>query len=65
MRRLLGLFPVLMAATVSLGVAPLLFLTNVLSPLSQGGRTAVAFRFTAIGGSWQIDDVYVDPFKDR
>jgi hypothetical protein len=32
-----------------------------------GGTTTVDFRFTpvGVGGSWQIDDVYVDPFKDR
>jgi hypothetical protein len=30
-----------------------------------GGTTTVDFRFTALGGAWQIDDVYVDPFKDR
>jgi hypothetical protein len=30
-----------------------------------GGKTTVDFRFTPLGGSWQIDDVYVDPFKDR
>jgi hypothetical protein len=32
-----------------------------------GGTTTVDFRFTAIGlgGKWQVDDVYVDPFKDR
>jgi hypothetical protein len=32
-----------------------------------GGTSTVDFRFTALGlgGRWQIDDVYVDPFKDR
>jgi hypothetical protein len=32
-----------------------------------GGVTTIDFRFTTLGlgGSWQIDDVYVDPFKDR
>jgi hypothetical protein len=33
-----------------------------LLPLLPNDRTAVRFRFTAVGGSsWQIDDVYVDP----
>lgn len=33
-----------------------------LLPLVLGGtNTSVAFRFTALSGSWQIDDVYVDP----
>jgi len=32
-----------------------------------GGTSTVDFRFTALGlgGKWQVDDVYVDPFKDR
>jgi len=32
-----------------------------------GGTTTVDFRFTALGlgGKWQVDDIYVDPFKDR
>jgi len=32
-----------------------------------GGTTTVAFRFTPIlaNAAWQIDDVSVDPFKDR
>jgi hypothetical protein len=32
-----------------------------------GGTTTVDFRFSSVGlgGDWQIDDVYVDPFKDR
>jgi hypothetical protein len=32
-----------------------------------GGTTNVDFRFSVLGsgGAWQVDDVYVDPFKDR
>jgi hypothetical protein len=32
-----------------------------------GGTTTVDFRFTALGlgGKWQVDDIYIDPFKDR
>lgn len=39
------------------------YLTNLLAPLTSG----VQFTFTAVGsgGAWQIDDVYVDPFKER
>jgi hypothetical protein len=38
-------------------------LANLL-PLLPGERTPVAFRFRAIGGgSWWIDDVYVDPMR--
>ena len=34
-------------------------------PTSAGGAAPVAFRFTpqAKVGDWQIDDVYVDPFR--
>jgi len=34
-----------------------------LLPLLPGDRTAVKFTFAPLlGGSWQVDDVYVDPF---
>jgi hypothetical protein len=47
---------------------PALLLANVTgSLLSTDGTTAVAVRFTPLGrgGGWQIDDVYVDPFRGR
>lgn len=37
----------------------------VVNLLTAGDRTAVAFRFTPQGGDWQIDDVYVDPYRSR
>ena len=41
---------------------PMPVLVNLLT-LSNTDRTAVRFRFTPLLlGSWQIDDVYVDPF---
>lgn len=44
---------------------PYLFLGNLL-PLLPGQYTPVSFRFRPIlGGDWQIDDVYVDPFRSR
>ena len=43
---------------------PLPLLANIL-PLSQTDRTPVRFRFTPLLGSWQIDDVYVDPYMKR
>ena len=45
---------------------PLPVLANLL-PLLPNDNTAVAFRFTpqGIGGSWRIDDVYVDPWRGR
>jgi hypothetical protein len=37
-----------------------------LLPLLPGQLTPVAFRFTPAGlGDWQIDDVYVDPWRAR
>jgi hypothetical protein len=33
-----------------------------LLPLLPGQKTAVAFRFGAVTGSWNVDDVYVDPY---
>jgi hypothetical protein len=37
-----------------------------LLPLLPGQRTPVRFRFTPVGGgSWNIDDVYVDPWRAR
>jgi hypothetical protein len=36
-----------------------------LLPLLPGQMTPVAFRFTARGGTWQVDDVYIDPWKAR
>jgi hypothetical protein len=40
----------------------LLMMANLL-PTVGAGSTAIAFRFTAIGGSFKIDDVYVDPWN--
>jgi len=43
---------------------PMLIVANLL-PLLPGDRTPVAFQFTPILGEWQIDDVYVDPYRFR
>ena len=42
---------------------PLPFLVNATALLSPDGTIPIAFRFTALSGSWQLDDVYVDPYK--
>jgi hypothetical protein len=45
---------------------PLPLLANVTGlPLLSGGSTQIALRFTplGLGGSWQLDDLYVDPYK--
>ena len=39
-------------------------IANIL-PLSTSDKTPVRFRFSPLLGSWQIDDVYVDPFRRR
>jgi hypothetical protein len=36
-----------------------------LLPLLPGEKTAVAFRFRALTGAWNVDDVYVDPYSRR
>jgi hypothetical protein len=36
-----------------------------LFPLLPDNKTAVAFRFRAVTGSWNVDDVYVDPYQRR
>ena len=42
---------------------PMLVVGNLL-PLLPGDKTPVQFQFTPLlGGDWQIDDVYVDPFR--
>jgi len=41
-----------------------LIVTNLL-PLLPNNKTAVAFRFRAVTGSWNVDDVYVDPYQRR
>jgi hypothetical protein len=44
--------------------SPMLIVANLL-PLLPGDRTPVAFQFTPLLGDWQIDDVYVDPWRLR
>jgi hypothetical protein len=46
---------------------PGLVLADFLSILGEDAKLAVAFRFKPIGlgAKWQIDDVYVDPFRNR
>jgi hypothetical protein len=45
--------------------SPKMLIVANLLPLLPGDRTPVAFQFTPVLGSWQIDDVYVDPFRYR
>jgi hypothetical protein len=56
---------VTIGSVVSGGWAPTVQMPVVanLLPLLPGDRTAVAFRFTANGGTYRIDDVYVDPWR--
>jgi len=44
--------------------SPMLVIANLL-PLLPGETTPVAFRFTAQGGDWSIDDVWVDPYAKK
>lgn len=43
---------------------PMAIVANLL-PLLPGEHTPVAFRFTAVGGDWSVDDVWVDPYNRR
>jgi hypothetical protein len=40
-------------------------ITASLLPLLPDEKTAVAFRFRAVTGSWNVDDAYVDPYGRR
>jgi hypothetical protein len=42
--------------------SPMALVTNLL-PLLPGAHTPIRLVFSAEGGAWQIDDVYVDPRK--
>jgi hypothetical protein len=61
----------LLIATLSAGAdwqptQPVFILANVAAlPMRTGGAAHVAFRFSAqgSGGDWQIEDVYIDPYK--
>lgn len=43
---------------------PMAIVGNLL-PLLPGEHTPVAFRFTAVGGDWSVDEVWVDPYGRR
>lgn len=42
---------------------PLPLLLNATALLTPTGTFPMALRFKAISGTWQIDDIYVDPYK--
>ena len=44
--------------------SPMLVVANLL-PLLPGERTPVAFRFTAQGAAFSVDDVWVDPYSRK
>jgi len=43
---------------------PIVVVANLL-PLLPGEMTPVAFRITAQGGDWSVDDVWVDPYARK
>ena len=61
--RTLALLPVT-AGTSWQPTLPLPILANLMPNLS-GDQATVAFRFTAVGGGFKVDDVYVDPYAKR
>lgn len=44
---------------------PVMVIPASLLPVLPGERTAVAFRFSAMGGSFGVDDVHVDPWARK
>jgi hypothetical protein len=48
--------------TSSWNPSPVMVITPSLLPLLPGAKTPVAFRFVPVGGNFQVDDVYVDPY---
>ena len=45
-------------------LSPEVFFLDRLEPLlKKNGVAWVRFNFTAVGGDWQIDDLYIDPLK--
>jgi hypothetical protein len=43
---------------------PMVMIVNNLGALTKDGMLPVAFRFTPVGsGTWQVDDLYVDPWR--
>ena len=52
------------AASGSWSPTPVYVVAANLLALLPGDQTAVAFRFTPVGGAtWQIDDIHVDPYS--
>ena len=45
--------------------APVLAITPSLLPLLPDAQTPVAFQFAATGGTFRVDDIYVDPYGGR
>lgn len=43
--------------------SPNFLLANLAGLLTETGTTSVQLRFTGTGATWQVDDIYVDPFK--
>ncbi|MCW3012425.1 MAG: hypothetical protein JWO90_2829 [Solirubrobacterales bacterium] len=43
---------------------PMVMVANTLGAVHKGGKIPVAFRFTPTGASgWEIDDLYIDPWR--
>ena len=55
-----------LSGTSSWQLSPkVLLVNNLLALFTSNGLTPVSFRFTPVGGSWKIDDLYVDPYRSR
>jgi hypothetical protein len=43
--------------------SPTMLSLSAVGAAVAGGEASLAFRFTAVGGTWTVDDVFVDPFR--
>jgi hypothetical protein len=61
-----SLLPTTLGGSNSWQLSPrILLVDNLMALLTNNGMTPVSFRFTPVGGSLQVDDVYVDPYRSR
>ncbi len=43
--------------------SPVLLTASALGAAVAGGEAPLAIRFTSVAGTWNVDDVFVDPFR--
>ncbi len=43
--------------------SPVMFSLSAVGAAVAGGEAPLSLRFTSVSGTWQVDDVFVDPYK--